>query len=196
MLSLSDIAVVDCLFVWNNVSKSNFALAEFKDCTLVAICVMTETACLSLSPQVSKNWLELASTMLEGKTKVTWNGKAFDDGMLSYNGLPMKTDLDILEAMQCAYAQRLGSNGVFKLKGYRLPDIALHNTVYKCPSFGQIPKHWENRNFKKLVNICHGATRVTHELLTLGLEGRLYDPMTGVTLDFNDGVIEHALKLP
>lgn len=113
---------------------------------------------------------------------IGFNSRGFDDKLLTANGIGIRTHYDLLEEVRIAAGFEADYQSVPKGFSYSLDAIARANGAAKTGSGVLAPQLWQQGKFQEVIDYCLNDVRITHELLILGLEGRLKDPNTGASL--------------
>jgi DEAD/DEAH box helicase domain-containing protein len=113
---------------------------------------------------------------------VGFNSRNFDDKLLAANGLNVVTHYDLLEEIRIAAFGSPRWQDTPHGRSYKLDAIAHANGMAKTGSGELAPQLWQQGKHQAVIEYCLHDVWITHELLKLGLEGRLIDPNTGVLL--------------
>ena len=111
---------------------------------------------------------------------------AFDDKLLAANGMPIRTNYDILAETRLAAYGSIEWQKQPDGASYKLDAIAQANGQKKIGSGSLAPQWWQEGLEQKVLDYCSHDVAVERKMLKMLLAGILIDPNTGKMLKGRD----------
>lgn len=109
---------------------------------------------------------------------VSFNGKGFDDRLMQAHGIQVQTHYDLLEEVRIAAYGSPDFRDAPKGYSYALGKIAAANGLAKTGSGENAAIQWQQGKYQEVIRYCMNDSRITREILLMGLRGTLLDPNT------------------
>lgn len=113
---------------------------------------------------------------------IGFNSRNFDDKLLAANGIEVETRYDLLEQIRIAAFGSPRWQDTPRGRTYKLDAIARANGLAKTGTGELAPKLWQQGKKQEVIDYCVHDTKITYDLMRLGIQGRLIDPNTGEAL--------------
>lgn len=114
---------------------------------------------------------------------IGFNSKSFDDKLCAVNGLRIKTTYDLLSETWIAAGLPPRFTRGLTVAGYNLQQLAQENLGMGKSASGELaPVLWQQGKKHAVYTYCLFDVYLSVEILKLGWQGELIDPLTGESL--------------